>query len=334
MTHPIRKTIRRARSVVRNFLDQEAAGGLILMVSAAIALAIANSPASSAYFDGLHLKAAGMSISHWVNDGLMSLFFLLVGLEIKRELLDGELSTWSRRALPGIAAAGGMAIPALIYVGVNLDHGAALRGWAIPAATDIAFSLGVLSLLGARAPVSLKLFLMALAILDDLGAVLIIAVFYTEQISLVYLALSALTVVALIGLTLLRVKSLVPYLVLGAILWVLVVQSGIHATIAGVLLALTIPIKRSPGETEAADSPLHRLEHALSPWVAFLVVPIFGFANAGVSLKGFSLSDLTDSVPLGVALGLFIGKPLGVFGASLIAIKLGLAHRPAHTSRG
>lgn len=302
------------------------------MVCAAIALIVANSPLADGYFHALHLDVAGLSVQHWINDALMALFFLLVGLEIKREFLDGELATWSRRALPGIAAAGGMAVPALIYVAININSPETMRGWAIPAATDIAFALGVLSLLGSRAPVSLKIFLTALAILDDLGAVLIIAFFYTADLSLMYLALSGATLAVLFALNRFRVFNLLPYVILGVALWYFVLQSGVHATLAGVALAMTIPLRPSPAAPESKHSPLHILEHALSPWVAFLIVPIFGLANAGVSLAGFTPAALLDPVPLGVAAGLFLGKQLGVFGFAWVAIRLGLADLPANAT--
>jgi NhaA family Na+:H+ antiporter len=259
------------------------------------------------------------------------LFFLLVGLEIKRELAEGALSTWPRRALPGIAAAGGMIVPALIYAALNAGSPETLRGWAIPAATDIAFALGVLALLGSRAPISLKIFLTALAILDDLGAVLIIAFFYASELSLTYLGLAALTLAALFALNRTGITRLTFYLVLGAVLWVLVLKSGIHATLAGVALAAAIPL-RSRGAVEHAHSPLHRLEHGLTPWIAFLIVPIFGFANAGVSLTGMTPSAMLDPVPLGVAAGLFFGKQIGVFGFAWIAIRLRLASLPARAT--
>jgi NhaA family Na+:H+ antiporter len=316
----------------RRFLDNGASGGIVLMVCAAAALLVANSPLAPAYFGALHTYVGGLDLLHWINDGLMAVFFLLVGLEIKREMLDGQLSTWPRRVLPGFAALGGMALPALIYVGLNAGTPETLRGWAIPAATDIAFALGVLSILGRRVPTSLKIFLAALAILDDLGAVLIIAVFYTADLSIMYLGLSALTLAALIGLNRMRVMRLAPYLLLGALLWFFVLRSGVHATIAGVLLALTVPIIRTPAEPESTESPLHKLEHAITPWVAFLVVPIFGFANAGISFAGLSPSDLLAPLPLGVAAGLFIGKQLGVFGFAAAAVRFGWADLPAHAT--
>jgi NhaA family Na+:H+ antiporter len=299
---------------------------------AAIALIVANSPLSPAYFGFFNTYIFGLSVLHWINDALMAVFFLLVGLEIKREFLDGQLSTWPRRILPGIAAIGGMIMPALIYAAFNLDNPATLRGWAIPAATDIAFALGVLALLGPRVPVSLKVFLTALAILDDLGAVVIIAVFYTADLSLNMLGLSGATLVVLLALNRAGVRALWPYLLLGAALWYFVLRSGVHATLAGVALAMTIPIDISPGRPDPADSPLHRLEHALHGWVALLIVPVFGFANAGVSFSGLSASALLGSVPLGIICGLFVGKQVGVFGFSFLAIRSGWVDLPANAT--
>ncbi len=322
----------RPRSALRAFLNNEASGGLVLMGAAALALVVANSPGSGAYFEGLHSDVLGLSVLHWVNDALMAVFFLLVGLEIKREMLDGQLSTWPRRALPSIAALGGMIVPALIYLAFNAGPDGHSRGWAIPAATDIAFALGVLSLLGPRVPISLKVFLTALAILDDLGAVLIIAVFYTGDLNLYALGGAAFVLVLLQGLNRAGSTDLKPYLLLGMVLWVLVLLSGIHATLAGVALAPTIPLRVSPGKPEDATSPLHHLEHALQPWVAFLIVPVFGFANAGVSFAGMSLASLLDPVPLGVALGLFVGKQVGVFAFSWAAIRMDWADLPANAT--
>ncbi|QKC93456.1 Na+/H+ antiporter NhaA [Mesorhizobium sp. NZP2298] len=318
-------------SVFREFLDSEAAGGIILMAAAALALIVANSPLSGTYFSVLHAYLGPLSVSHWINDGLMAVFFLLVGLEIKREMLDGQLSSWPRRVLPGIAAAGGMLVPALVYVAINRNNSAALPGWAIPTATDIAFALGVLSLLGSRVPASLKVFLTALAIIDDLGAVIIIAIFYTSGLSLAYLGAAFAVIAVLVVLNRMRVMTLVPYLVLGAILWVLVLKSGVHATLAGVALALTIPLERSAGIGHDLDhSPLHRLEHGLHSIVPFVIIPIFGFANAGVSLAVLSLGALIEPLTLGVAAGLVVGKLVGVLGSSALAIRLGLADLPAH----
>lgn len=324
-------TTDRPQSLFRAFLDSEAAGGIILMGAAALALIVANSALAPGYFAALKTYLGPLSLSHWINDGLMAVFFLLVGLEIKREFLDGQLSTWPRRMLPGIGALGGMVAPALIFLFINRSTPDVLRGWAIPTATDIAFALGVLSLLGNRVPASLKVFLTALAIIDDLGAVIIIALFYTSGLELTYLGGAALVLAILIGLNRAGVLRLLPYLVLGAILWFLVLKSGVHATIAGVALALTIPLVRSPGiEHDAEVSPLHRLEHVLHKPVAFLIIPIFGFANAGVSLAGFGPETLTQPLTLGIALGLVAGKLLGVFGSALLAIKTGLADVPAN----
>jgi Na+:H+ antiporter, NhaA family len=322
----------RPHSALRALLNNEASGGLVLMGAAALALVVANSPVSGTYFEVLHSYVLGMSVLHWINDALMAVFFLLVGLEIKREMLDGQLSTWPRRALPGIGALGGMIVPALNYLAFNVGSDGHPRGWAIPAATDIAFALGVLSLLGPRVPISLKVFLTALAILDDLGAVLIIAVFYTSDLNLYALGGAIFVIGLLRGLNRAGFADLKPYLLLGAILWFLVLMSGIHATIAGVAFALTIPLRASPGKPEDQASLLHRLEHSLQPWVAFLIVPIFGFANAGVSFAGMSLASLLSPVPLGVALGLFVGKQVGVFTFSWAAIKLGLANLPANAT--
>ena len=322
----------RPRSALRTFLDNEASGGLVLMGAAALALVVANSPLSGAYFDALHSHVLGLSVLHWINHALMAVFFLLVGLEIKREMLDGQLSTWPRRALPGIAALGGMIVPAVIYLAFNAGPNGHPRGWAIPSATDIAFALGVLSLLGPRVPISLKVFLTALAILDDLGAVLIIAVFYTSELNLYALGGAIFVLGLLQGLNRAGFTDLKPYLLLGVVLWFLVLMSGVHATLAGVALALTIPLRVTPGRPEDATSPLHILEHSLQPWVAFLIIPIFGFANAGISFAGMSLASLQNPVPLGVALGLFVGKQVGVFAFAWAAIKTGLADLPANAT--
>jgi NhaA family Na+:H+ antiporter len=320
---------RRPLSTIRRLLKAEAAGGYVLMAAAALAMIVANSALSEGYFHSLHLDFAGMSLLHWVNDGLMALFFLLVGLEIKRELIDGEMSSWSRRILPGAAALGGMIMPALIYLAVNRNHPANLDGWAIPAATDIAFALGVLALLGNRVPTSLKLLLTAIAIIDDLGAILIIAIAYTESLNLVALGAAAVGLAVLVALNRRGVQSLPPYLVIGTGIWFAVLQSGIHATLAGVAVAFTIPLRDSGSAPEDHESPMLRLEHALAPFTAFLIVPIFGFANAGVDLRGMGLADAVAPVPLGVALGLLIGKQLGVFGAIATLVKLNLADLPA-----
>ncbi|NEU14222.1 Na+/H+ antiporter NhaA [Methylobacterium sp. BTF04] len=321
----------RPLSAIRVLLTSEAAGGIILMAAAAVALVVANSPLSGQYTAALHAYLGPLSVLHWINDGLMAVFFLLVGLEIKREALDGRLRTWPDRALPGLAAIGGMVVPALVYLAFNTG-GATARGWAIPAATDIAFALGVLALLGRRVPISLKIFLSAVAIVDDLGAVIIIALFYTSGLDPLMLAGAAGLLLVLFGLNRAGVKALTPYLLLGLVLWVLVLRSGIHATVAGVALALTIPIRPSPGRPEDAESPLHRLEHALAPWVAFAIVPVFGFANAGVALLGLPRDALVHPVTLGVALGLFLGKQVGVVASVGLAVASGLATRPAGAS--
>ncbi len=312
-------------------MASEAAGGVVLMAVAVIALVVANSALAPTYFRALNTHVLGLSILHWINDALMAVFFLLIGLEIKREVLDGQLSTWSQRALPGIAALGGMVMPALVYVILNTSTPATLRGWAIPAATDIAFALGVLALLGPRVPVSLKVFLTALAIIDDLGAVAIIAFFYAGDLSATMLALAFLGLGLLLILNRLGVMKLWSYLLIGVAIWYVVLRSGVHATLAGVAVALIIPL-RTGSATPAAEAPLHRLEHGLHGWVAFLIVPIFGFANAGVSFSGLSPAILMEPVPLGIALGLFIGKQLGVFGFAAIAIRFRMAAIPDHAN--
>ena len=330
----LRAISRRAREALAHFLANEAAGGYVLMVAAALALIVANSPLAPSYFAALntHLGFAlgpihlDESVLHWINDGLMALFFLLVGLEIKREVLDGQLSRPADVILPGAAALGGVILPAAIYLFFNLRHPDSVAGWAIPSATDIAFALGVLALLGSRVPTSLKVFLTAIAIMDDLAAIVIIALFYTEQLHLMALAGAGVALAVLVALNRLKVISLWPYLLLGVVLWFLVLESGVHATLAGVALALTIPLR--------ADErcPLHRLEDALHKPVAFGVTPIFGFANAGLSFAGIGLSALLDPVPLGVALGLFLGKQVGVFGVSFGMIRMGWARPPAGAS--
>ncbi|MGX5706643.1 Na+/H+ antiporter NhaA [Brucella anthropi] len=323
----------RIQNTIRNFLDSESSGGLLLIASAAAALLVANSQFSEAYFGALHAYLGPLSVQHWVNDALMAVFFLMVGLEIKREMVDGHLSSWPRRILPGAAAAAGMAVPALVYLAFNLNNGAA-HGWAIPAATDIAFALGVISLLGPRVPTSLKVFLAALAIIDDLGAVIVIGLFYTTGVSLMDLGLAAAVVAALVSLNLSGVKRLTPYLLLGLVLWFFTYRSGVHATIAGVLLALTIPIKRTPAKPEAtvSESPLHLLEHSLIKPVSFIIVPIFGFANAGVSFSGLGMEAFFAPVTMGVAAGLAIGKLVGIFGAVLLLVKTGIVGLPAGAS--
>jgi NhaA family Na+:H+ antiporter len=319
-------------SLLRDFLRRETAAGLILMATAAAALVIAQSPLAGAYFSLLEYHVGGLSVLHWINDGLMAIFFLLVGLEVKRELLDGQLSTWRRRALPGLAALGGMAVPALIYVYVNRSQPEMLRGWAIPTATDIAFALGVMALLGSRVPGSLKVFLTALAILDDLGAVLIIAVFYTAELAVGPLLGAAALLALLAGLNRAGVTRRWPYLVVGAALWLVTLLSGVHATIAGVALAMTVPLRPRPGGTDDPESPLHRLEHSLHPWVAFFVLPVFAFANSGVSLAGVGAEAMREPVTLGIFAGLFFGKQIGVTVAAWLAVRTGLAEPPLHAT--
>lgn len=330
---------KKARSALRDFLHSEASGGIVLIVAAALAMLAANLPGvAETYFHTLHLTTGPviaplhgpMTVHLWINDGLMAIFFLLVGLEIKREFVDGRLASWDRRRLPVIAAAAGMAVPALVYWLVTRNTPGVASGWAIPAATDIAFAIGVLAILGSRAPAALKLFLTTVAIVDDMGAVAIIAVAYTAHINLLALAGAAGVLALMVVLNRAGVRRLAVYLALFAVLWVLVFQSGVHATIAGVAAAMTIPIVRTPGAPDAADSPLHRLEHALHPWSAYLIVPLFGFANAGVALGGVSPSILLDPLPLGVAAGLFLGKQLGIFGSIWLAVKAGIAARPGN----
>jgi NhaA family Na+:H+ antiporter len=330
----------RARSALREFLASEAAGGILLMAAAALAMLVANSALAEDYFHLMHAvtgpeltpKLGPMTVHLWINDGLMAIFFLLVGLEIKREWVDGHLANWADRRLPVIAAAAGMLVPAAIYLAIAGSETDLVRGWAIPAATDIAFAIGVLALLGSRAPTSLKLFLTTVAIVDDMGAVAIIALFYTAELKVTALLTAALIWLAMMGLNRLRINSLLPYLILAALLWYATLLSGVHATIAGVMAAFAIPFRRTPGAPEAEDSALHRLEHGLARPVAFFIVPVFGFANAGVSLDGVSLSSLVAPLPLGIALGLFLGKQLGIFGSVWAAVKLGIAVRPMDAS--
>jgi NhaA family Na+:H+ antiporter len=323
--------IRRARSTFQRFAEAEASGGLVLMASAAVGMAVANSLLASGYAELLHTKIAGLDVLHWINDGLMALFFLLVGLEIKRELLAGELDSWPRRALPFIAALGGMIAPALIFLAINWQTPENWRGWAIPTATDIAFALGVLSLFGSRIPNSLKVFLTSLAIMDDLGAILIIALFYASDLSTSALGLAGLLTVALFALNWFGVMRLAPYLLLGALLWASMLFSGIHATLAGVVLAMTIPLG-SMDKENGTGSPLCHLEDRLGPWVAFLVLPVFGFANAGVSLTGMSIDTLMAPLSLGIVLGLFLGKQIGIMSCIIVARRTGIAHLPAGAS--
>ena len=316
-------------SALREFLASEAAGGIILMIAAASALVVANSSLSVPYFDGLHAQLGPLSVQHWINDGLMALFFLLVGLEIKREFVDGHLNSWGNRTLPMIAASAGMIVPALIYFAIVGGYPELRRGWAIPAATDIAFAMGVISLLGNRVPASLKLLLATVAIVDDMGAVAIIAVGYTDAISGPWLLASAIVLAAMHLMGRHQIAALWPYLACFVLLWFTVLQSGVHATVAGVLAAVMIPVRASPGSPDDVRSPLHRLEHGLHKPVAFFIVPLFGFANAGVSFAGSgSGADLT----LAIAAGLFVGKQLGIFSAIWLAVRCGIAERPSGAS--
>lgn len=326
------------RSTFTRFFQLEAASGLLLIAAAALALIINNSPLSWLYNGLLDTpvvaQIGALEIAKplllWINDGLMAMFFLLIGLEVKRELLEGHLSKPSQIVLPGAAAIGGMVVPALIYWFLNKDDPAALSGWAIPMATDIAFALGVLALLGKRVPVSLKLFLMTLAIIDDLGAIIVIAIFYSGALSTLSLMLAAACLVALVAMNRLGVVKLGPYMIIGLILWVCVLKSGVHATLAGVTLAFCIPLRTKNAE----PSPLLSLEHALHPWVAFGILPLFAFANAGVSLAGVNLESFTHHVPMGIAAGLLLGKTIGVYGLTWLAVKIGIAALPTGANWG
>ncbi|MGV8861227.1 MAG: Na+/H+ antiporter NhaA [Pseudomonas sp.] len=326
------------RSTFTRFFQMEAASGLLLIAAAALALIINNSPLAWLYNGLLDVpvvaQVGALKIAKplllWINDGLMALFFLLIGLEVKREVLEGHLSKASQIVLPGAAAIGGMVVPALIFWALNKDDPSALSGWAIPMATDIAFALGVLALLGKRVPVSLKLFLMTLAIIDDLGAIIVIALFYSGEMSSLSLMLAALSIVALIAMNRLGVIKLGPYLIIGLLLWICVLKSGVHATLAGVVLAFCIPLRTKNAES----SPLLTLEHALHPWVAFGILPLFAFANAGVPLSGVTLESFTHHVPMGIAAGLLLGKTLGVFGLTWLAVKTSMATLPTGANWG
>ncbi len=322
---------------IKKFIEMESAGGVALGLAALLAFGLSNSAFSPIYevllgqrfgFD-FGALAVDKSLSHWINDGLMAVFFFLVGLEVKREVLQGELSTVRKAMLPVFAAAGGVIAPALIYTAINSGDPEAIRGWAIPAATDIAFSVAVLGLVGARAPASLKIFLLAIAIIDDLAAIVIIALFYTADLSPTALAFAGVSAIGLVALNRLRVTSIAPYVLVGAILWFCVLKSGVHATLAGVVTALAVPLY---GKTPLGPSPLHGAIHALHPWVAFIVLPVFAFANAGVSLEGVSPASLAAAVPLGIALGLIVGKPAGVLIAAALAVRLRIASLPDDVS--
>jgi Na+:H+ antiporter, NhaA family len=318
---------------IRGFLRLEAAAGILLVIAAAVAMVWANSAAAALYAAILEapvvVQVGALKIAKpmllWINDGLMAIFFLLVALEIKREVLEGELSSVEQAALPVIAAAGGMLAPALVYLFVERDAPQFLRGWAIPTATDIAFALGVLALLGQRAPGSLKIFLLALAIIDDLGAIIIIAVFYTDNLSVLSLSFAAIGIAGLTALNVAHVTRIAPYVLVGVVVWVCVLKSGVHATLAGVAIGLAIPLR---GHRAEEEPPLHALEHMLHPWVTFAILPLFAFANAGVPLTGLSLGTLLAPLPLGIAGGLFLGKQVGVLTATWVAVRLGFGKLP------
>ncbi len=320
----------------RSFFQLEAASGLVLLIASIIALIISNSIFSELYFNtlkqylfiGINNFGLKLTVHHWINDLLMAIFFFFVTLEIKREFIQGELSNLKKALLPIIGAIGGMVIPALVYIVINFENSETLNGWAIPSATDIAFSLGILSLLGSRVPISLKIFLTALAIIDDLGAILIIAFFYSGELSINYLSLILTSYISLLVLNKFGVKKFLPYLIVGAFMWYFTYKSGIHATIAGVLLASSIPHRVK----DKGYSLLIKLEHAISPYVAYMIMPIFAFANAGVSLNGLSINSLLEPVPLGIVLGLFIGKQVGVMFFSFFAVKLKVAQMPDNSS--
>ncbi len=326
-------------SIIKNFFKMESSGGILLMAVTVLAMILANSPLSVYYNlfidTPVHLRIGPLEIAKplllWINDGLMAIFFFLVGLELKRELIEGELSDKRNIILPGIGAIGGMAIPAIIYIYFNSNDPVAMRGWAIPTATDIAFALGILSLLGSRVPISLKIFLTSLAIFDDIGAIVIIALFYTTKISMAALLVAATCILILAFLNKRHVESKSMYVLIGVIMWVAVLKSGVHATLAGVVLAMFIPIK---SKTDPTQSPLKSMEHDLHFTVAFFVLPVFAFANAGINFAGLGAEQIFHNVPLGIALGLFIGKQVGVFGFCWLGIKLKLTGLPKGMSWG
>ena len=326
----------KAFSRIQEFIRLETSGGVVLMIAAIFAMIIANTPLSATYdlILGTYIKVGigNFEIAKpailWINDGLMAIFFFLVGLEIKREVLAGELSSFDKAILPIMAAIGGMAVPGIIFAIVNWGTPENLNGWAIPTATDIAFALGILALIGSRAPIALKIFLLAIAIIDDLGAIVIIAIFYTSELSINALSISMIGFAAAIALNRLGIQRTAPYLLVGIIVWVFVLKSGVHATLAGVLIAFTIPLK-AKNEDEAL---LYKMEHGLHPWVAFLILPVFAFANAGVNFTGIGIDDLLQPLTLGIAVGLFLGKQIGIFLATWIGVKSGIARLPENVS--
>lgn len=323
--------IDRVGEALKDFLKQESAGGILLIIAAALALIIANTPLADAYFGTLNTKLnvsfgsfeINKGLILWINDGLMAVFFFLIGLEVKREIIEGQLSSWDKASLPLIAAIGGMAIPALIFVAFNWNSPESINGWAIPAATDIAFALGILSLLGPRVPTALKALLLAIAVIDDIGAITIIALFYSGELKTDMLLYAGITLAALVAFGRMRIGQSLPYVVMTVILWVFVLKSGVHATLAGVAAAATVPMVGRNGKRL-----LEHMEHGLHYWVAFLIIPIFGFANAGVTLIGLSPADLLAPLPLGIALGLLIGKQVGIVGFAWLGVKAGFAKLP------
>ena len=323
------------KAALQEFIKQETSAGIVLFIAAVAAMVAVNSALNPWYLAFLNIPVEvqfgaleiAKPLSLWINDGLMAIFFFLVGLEVKREVVEGQLSTIQQASLPAVAAVGGMAVPAAIFVWINMDVSQNLNGWAIPAATDIAFALGVLALLGKHAPLSLKVLLLAIAIIDDIGAIIIIALFYTADVSTTSLMLAGIGTAVLIAMNRLDVVRVAPYILVGIFLWVCVLKSGVHATLAGVVAALAIPLNAKDG-----SSPLKHLEHILHPWTAFLVLPIFAFANAGVSLAGIQVSDLMAPLALGIAAGLVIGKQIGVFGFMFLATKVGLVQKPEGVS--
>lgn len=317
--------------LIQRFLKLESAGGILLLFSAAVAMLLANSPLSSQYNDFLNLPVSlqigsfsiNKTLIHWINDGFMAVFFVLVGMEVKKELLEGALSSYQQAIFPAIAAVGGMIVPALVYWFIAKQDPSLANGWAIPMATDIAFALGIMALLSKQVPLPLKIFLLALAIIDDLGAIVVIALFFSHELSVQALIFSGISILTLVLLNRFRVSALCAYMVVGTILWASVLKSGVHATLAGVIIGFCIPLKGKKGER-----PLHDFEHILAPWSSFVILPLFAFANAGVSFDGIDVSMISSPLLLAIACGLIIGKPVGVFGFSYISVKLGLAKLP------
>lgn len=315
----------RTQPMLLRFFRSEPAAAIILLVMAAFALIVANSSWQENYYHLLESNVAGLSVHHWINDALMAVFFLMVGLEIKREMVDGALSSWADRMLPGVAALGGMAVPALIFVGINWGQSDLQTGWAIPTATDIAFAIGVITILGRRVPAAARILLVGVAIIDDLLAILVIALFYSDGIAIGWLALAGVIAAALFMLNKTAVMSIPPYLVLGVFMWVAVYNSGLHATLAGVIVALAIPSRHTK---ESSPAPLNVLEYRIAHLVNFGILPLFGFANAGVSFGGLGLDSFVGTLPLGIMLGLFVGKQVGIFGAIWLSVRLGVARMP------